>query len=66
MKYFLIAAALLTVSLTAQASFLGMLVSSQSATSITGKLVYKCTYNVMGNNTTVILDYFCPVTMQFD
>lgn len=54
------------VSLPAVAGIMGVLVNTQSGTSVTGKLIYQCTYNVAGRNTTVILETICPPTMNFE
>jgi hypothetical protein len=58
--------ALAVASSAAFAGILGVLVKSEATTSVTGKLVYRCTYNVAGRNVTVILDRLCPPTMQFE
>lgn len=59
-------ALLLTGSACAYAGMMGFLVHSEAATSVTGKLVYRCTYSVAGNNTTVILPNICPPSMNFE
>lgn len=62
--YFVLFCAL--IAATAEASILGILVSSQSGISITGHLVWECTYNVAGQNQTVVLDHICPSSLQFN
>jgi hypothetical protein len=57
---------LIAVATMATAGILGILVNSQMTTSVTGKLVYKCTYSVSGQYTTVVLDNICPPSMQFE
>ena len=62
-------ALLLAVGLLSSAAFagiLGILVNTEPTISVTGKLVYRCTYSVTGRNVTVILDKLCPPTMQFE
>jgi len=49
----------------ASASFLGTLVHTENIITITGKLAWRCTYSVGGNNTTVILQEMCPCSMRF-
>ena len=61
----LIAALLLAPAL-AHASILGFLVTSQMGTSVTGRLVWECTYNVSGSYQVVTLGYLCPQSMQFE
>ena len=56
----------LAVAPVAEASLMGVLVSQQVGTSVTGRLVYECTYNVAGTQTTVVLENMCPPTMMFD
>jgi hypothetical protein len=50
----------------ANAGILGMLVNSRQGTSVTGKLVWACTYRVNNSMTTVTLDHICPPSMQFE
>ena len=54
------------VASVAEASLIGFLVSQQVGSSVTGKLVYECTYNAGGTQTTVVLENWCPQTMMFD
>ena len=61
-----IAALLVLFSTMSNAGILGVLTRSETTTSVTGKLVWKCTYRVAGNNTTVVLRRMCPVSMQFE
>jgi hypothetical protein len=49
----------------ANAGILGVLVNSRQGTSVTGKLVWECTYRVSNTVTTVTLGYMCPPSMQF-
>lgn len=44
---------------------LGSLVNTQTGTSVTGRLIYQCTYNISGQTTTVILERLCPPSMNF-
>lgn len=62
----LTALALLAMAAPAFAAIMGVLTRSEPTTSVTGKLVYKCTYNVAGSYTTVILEQMCPPTMNFN
>jgi hypothetical protein len=50
----------------ANAGILGMLVNSRQGTSVTGKLVWECTYRVNNSLTTITLGYMCPPSMQFE
>ncbi len=55
--------AILTVS---QAfALLGVLVNQSQSTSVTGRLVWVCTYAVGGQQTQVVLERICPPTMDF-
>jgi hypothetical protein len=49
----------------ASAGILGVLVDQHSTTSVTGRLVWVCTYSVAGSETTVVLNRMCPPSMQF-
>jgi hypothetical protein len=49
-----------------EASLMGFLVSQQMGTSVTGRLVYECTYSVGGSQTTIVLENMCPPTMMLD
>ena len=60
----LVVLAVITATVAA-AGILGVLVNSKPTASITGKLVYECTYRVGNQVTTVVLPYLCPPTMQF-
>jgi hypothetical protein len=63
MKYL---AVLLLISSTAYAGIMGVLVRSSSGSSITGHLVWECTYQVLGSEQTVTLSHMCPQTMMFN
>ena len=65
MKKIIFIAAVLAASATAYAQVLGMLVNTEMGTSVTGQLIYKCTYNVGGSLQTVILSQICPPSMNF-
>jgi len=45
---------------------LGFLVASHSGISVTGRLVWECTYRVLSSEQTVVLDHLCPPSMLFD
>lgn len=61
----LAAAAALLIPWTAYA-VQGYLVRSEVTTSVTGRLVYVCYYDVMGTTQQVVLTHICPPTMDFD
>jgi hypothetical protein len=61
---FVLLAALLGVPSNAQA-ITGFLVSWTVSTSVTGRLVYVCIYNVMGSIQQVNLPYLCPASLDF-
>ena len=65
MKTFIVLV-LMTLAVTATAAIMGTLVNSQTTTTVTGQLAWKCTYNVMGNNVTVIVKEICPPSMMFE
>jgi hypothetical protein len=65
MKRLVLGITLAMLAATAQAGILGMLINSRQGTSITGKLVWECTYRVGNQTTTVTLQQICPPTMQF-
>ena len=44
---------------------MGVLIRSEVGLSLTGKVVYTCTYSVSGQEVTVVLPYVCPGMMQF-
>jgi hypothetical protein len=60
----ILAIGILTASV-ANAGILGTLINSRQGTSVTGKLVWECTYRVNNTVTTVTLGYMCPPSMQF-
>lgn len=53
------------VATAGHAQILGVLVKSESTTSVTGRLIWRCTYNVGGSYQTVLLENICPPSMQF-
>jgi hypothetical protein len=64
---FLIAGVLgILLSTTAQAAFMGVLVESRSTTSISGKMVWVCIYNVLGQRVKVVQERMCETTKQFE
>lgn len=65
-KFQFISLLVLAVSAAAQAGLLGVLISSHSGTSLTGHLVWECTYSVAGTQQTVVLDHLCPPSMTFN
>lgn len=69
MKRFAAVAALavsLALPLAARAGLIGILVRSETTTSVTGQLIYICYYNVNGSIQRVVLRSYCPPTMEFD
>lgn len=56
----------LLVSGTAHAAYLGVLVESRTATSISGKLVWVCIYSVLGQRIEVVQERMCETTKQFE
>lgn len=44
---------------------MGFLISQSTGTSVTGRLVWTCTYQVAGTTATVVLDHMCPISMEF-
>ncbi len=62
----IIATALLLVLMVSPAfALLGVLVSQYPSTSVTGRLVWVCTYTVAGQNVQVVLEKICPPSMDF-
>lgn len=57
-------AAVLAAPLAAQA-LMGFLVRWETSTSVTGRFVYVCYYDVMGTTQRVVLERMCPQTMEF-
>lgn len=57
--------ALFLTATSAYAEILGVLVHSEPIITVTGQQAWRCTYNVAGQNTTVILKQMCPPSMQF-
>lgn len=66
MKKIIAVASITFAAIPAFAGIMGVLVNTQPGTSVTGKLIYQCTYNVAGRNTTIILERICPPTMDFE
>ncbi len=62
----LISLTLVFVSLSAFAGILGVLQSSEPITTVTGQAAWRCTYNVGGQLTTVVLREICPPSMEFE
>jgi hypothetical protein len=58
--------ALLLAAASASAAILGVLVHSEIITTVTGQMAWRCTYNVAGQNTTIILKQMCPPSLQFE
>lgn len=48
------------------AGIVGFLINTRVTTTVTGKLVYICTYNVAGHYQNVIETHFCDATMVFE
>jgi len=46
-------------------ALVGILVSQYNTPSVTGRLVWVCTYSVGGANIQVVLERICPPTMDF-
>lgn len=44
---------------------LGVLVNQSVGTSVTGRMVWICTYEVAGQRVQVTLERMCPVSMDF-
>lgn len=61
----ILTAAMLFIAPT-QAAILGILVSSEITTTVTGMSAWKCTYSVAGRNITVVLKEICPSSMNFE
>jgi len=57
--------AALLVYTAANAGILGFLVHQSMGTSVTGRLVYSCTYRIGNQQQTVVLDHICPPSMDF-
>jgi len=66
MKKIIAAASIAMLAVPAFAGIMGVLTNTQSGISVTGKLIYQCTYSVAGRTTTVTLDHLCPPTMNFE
>jgi hypothetical protein len=69
MKRFICAALVTAAGLsmpTAAQALLGFLVRWETGSSVTGKLVYICYYNVAGTTQKVVLTQMCPPSMDFD
>ncbi len=49
----------------ANAGILGFLVNQSMGTSVTGRIVYSCTYRIGNQQQTVVLDRICPPSMDF-
>lgn len=62
----LFSAALILATASAHAGILGVLVNSESVTTVTGQLAWRCTYEVAGQHTTLMLKQMCPPSMQFE
>jgi hypothetical protein len=65
-KTFLAVVSWLLVSTSAYAAYTGLLVESQTATSISGKIVWVCTYDVLGQRVQVVQEKVCETTKQFE
>jgi hypothetical protein len=61
-----VATAGLCLATAAQAAYTGLLVESHTATSISGKVVWVCTYDVLGQRVQVVQEKVCETTKQFE
>lgn len=61
-----VASVVSVTAVAASASVLGILVNSEFGSSVTGRSVYRCVYDVLGQRTVVTSEEYCPATMEFD
>jgi len=62
----LLVVALLGIAQPACAGVIGVLVNSEPIITISGQSAWRCTYNVAGRITTIILREMCPVSEEFE